>query len=752
MDSSELSVVRDVCEASIHEPLTIDPPETAYLTAMPESRQPLTELPSTENLSESKWKPLIGTPSKPPIPDNILVPDPSPTRTLSDTASTIMPDPSTPGSFVHQRRQGEYVPRPPVWTIHNLDGSISTSINPPGCMNLADDDGEEAHPVQLKRAPMLKHENRNLSAHNLKFSDLKLQGVCLDQKVMKMGEVFMDRPLIVNMMQVPDSQILPPPNSQRVPSGIAPSSRSVSYIIPPSEHVPSASDIGDSEVLESCSTVPDAEPTRPGSTMETNTGYRHTGLPAARATTDTLTYSSEDPDEILNQPGSSAQQDQNNPMNDLIRGSIDSDVLQEPVFTMIEGPDRSIERLSCYVDLRVRLTPDQSNPLMNFMTVGSIVTYVGLTQFPDSVNGVARELELPLNSHYLVADIYGDYWGLLIRLERGLELGEIQPSYFLGRRSKPRAPERMRYPERTPLIGVRNDPNFIAYAPLCAFTLTANEETMHSQTEVQSSHASVSTTSYGGIAQAAIRSYSIDAEAEAVKDRFTFIPKTVYRQYVAYFDLPQARPDPVTDRPQRPRRAENRKPSTRLRSLAFKSPTGTIKSLKNTPTQNIKDLFTRKKTLNAVSIPSTARFDDIPVADSAAIRDAHGYDSRSHRFISAPQIPSLPSSFQSLSLGPPVDPEDAPPIYFASAQRRDNSPLRIRDTNLRPLPLPPNDSAVISGRDERQSSAEVAVPMEMANTPASSNPSPKPTNKSPLTNPPSQASEKNGGKDHGSSK
>lgn len=635
------------------------------------------------------------------------------------------------------------MPRPPVWTIHNLDGSISTSVNPPGLMSPAYDDSEEALPLQWKRAPMLKHENRKLSAHNLNFSDLKLQGVCFDQKVMKMGEVFIDKPLIVNMMRVPDSQPLPLPDSERVPSDIAPSSRSVSYIIP------SASDTGDSEVLEN--SVPDAEPTRPGSTMETNTGSRHTGPPAARTTPDTLTHSFEDPDVILNQPRSSAQHDQNNPGNDLTTGSIGSDVLQEPVYNIIEGPDRSIERLSRYVDLRVRLTQDQSNPLMNYMTVGSFVTYVGLTRFPDSVNGVAREFELPINSRYLVADIYGDYWGLLIRLERGLELGEIQPSYFLGRKSKPRAPERMRYPERTRLIGVRNDPNFIVYAPLCAFTLMANEGTMQSQTEPQSSHASVSTASYGGIAQAAIRSYSIDAEAEAVKDRFTFIPKAVYRQYVAHFDLPRARPDPVTDRPQRPRHAENRKPSMRLRSLAFKSPAGTIKSLKNTPTQNIKDLFTRKKTLKVVGIPSTARFDDVPAADSAAIHNAHGYESRSQRFISAPQIPSLSSSFQSLSLGPPLDPEGAPPAYFASAQRRDNSPLRIRDTNLRPIPLPPNANAASSGRDEPHSSAEAAVPVERANTPASSNPTPKPTNNSPLTNPPSHATEQRGVKEHGSS-
>lgn len=709
-DSSEMAVVLDVCESSINEAVPIDPPETSYLTAMPDVRQPLTELPRAENFSESKWKPLIGTPSKSPIPDNIFVPDPSPARTISDSASTIMPALSTPDSFVHQRRQGEYVPRPAIWTVYNMDGTISTSVNPPDLMTLANDDSEEALPLKLTHAPMLKHENRRLSNYNLSFSDIKLQGVGFDKTVMKMGEVFMDRPLMVNMMRLTGPQTLPQPNSHRVPSGVEGGSRIVPYV-KSSDHMPPASVTRDSEVREDCSSVPSAEPPGQGCTRENNTDYGHTELFAAATTDYTPSYSPEDPDLILNQPRHLAQCDENQPTDDLITDSIASDVPQEPEYAIIEGPGRSIERLPRYVDLRVRLTQDQPNPLMNYMTVGSFITYVGLTRFPDSITGIASEFELPLNSRYLVADIYGDYWGLLIRLERGLELGEIQPSYFLGRKSKPRAPERMRYPERTRLIGVRNDPKYIVYAPLCAFTLTANEGTVQSQTEPESSHGSVSTASHGRLAQAAIRSYSNDAEAEAVMDRFTFIPKTVYRQYVAYFARSRARHDAVTDRPQRPSPAENRKPSVRSRAVALKSSTGTSKAVKNIPTQNIKDLFMRKKDTNVVSVSSTAKFDDI-AAPGRARHGICGDGSCSPRFVAAraPQIPSLPSSFQSLSLGPPDEPFDAPPTYFDSNRRRSSS-LRVGDTNLRSIPSPPNDSVAISRQDERQSPAEISVPM-----------------------------------------
>lgn len=634
------------------------------------------------------------------------------------------------------------MPRPPVWTIYNLDGSISTSVNPPGLMIPANDDREEALPIRLKRAPMLKHENRKLSAHNLDFSDLKLQSVYFDKKVMKMGEVFMDRPLIVNMMQVTEPEILPRPNSLRVPSSMGTNSRSVSDIIPPSDHIPSASVSGDSELQEDCSPAPNAESTQPGSAIENNTDYGHTGLPAD-ATTYDPSYPLEDPDVILYQPPS-AQRDEKNPANGSITTGIASDVLQEPAYTMFEGPDRSIERLAHYVDLRVRLTEDQSNPLMNYMTVGSFITYVGLTRFLDSFSGVAREFELPRKSRYLVADIYGDYWGLLIRLEPGLELGEIQPSSFLGRKSKPRAPERMRYPERTSLIGVRTDPKYIVYAPLCAFTLTANEETVQSQTEPSSPHGSVSTGSHGGVAQAAIRSYSNDAEAEAVRDRFTFIPKAVYFQYVAHFDRSRAKPDPITDRHQRPSRAENKKPSMRSRALALKSSAGMIKSAKyNTPTQNIKDFFLRKKNTNVVSVSPTAGFDDRPAPERAINHtDGDGPCSPSIVAACAPQIPSLlSSSSQSLSLGLPDEASDTPPAYFNSTRQREKSPLRIRDTNLRSIPLAPNENAAISGQNERQSPAELAVPMESSSTRALSNPTPKPKTTSPLTNPPSQPTE-----------
>lgn len=110
-----------------------------------------------------RWKPLTGTPSKPPLPPNLLVPDPTPARsTNSDTDSFTMLPPSPQGSFIHRRRQGQYVPRPPVWDISKFD-----------------------------------QETKDSGFGGLEAG---LPGMSVDDQVRKMADVFYDRPLVVNMM------------------------------------------------------------------------------------------------------------------------------------------------------------------------------------------------------------------------------------------------------------------------------------------------------------------------------------------------------------------------------------------------------------------------------------------------------------------------------------------------------------------------------------------------------------------------
>lgn len=124
-----------------------------------------------------RWKPLTGTPSKPPLPPNLLVPDPSPARsTNSDAESLTMLPPSPQGSFIHRRRQGQYIPRPPVWNIPKLDLETKGT----------DFGGLEAQ-VPGNATPASGF-------------DCQLPGMSVNDQVRRMADVFYDRPLVVNMM------------------------------------------------------------------------------------------------------------------------------------------------------------------------------------------------------------------------------------------------------------------------------------------------------------------------------------------------------------------------------------------------------------------------------------------------------------------------------------------------------------------------------------------------------------------------
>ena len=122
-------------------------------------------------MPDDRWKPLVGTPSKSPIV-NIVVPDLSPGRSPTsegetDADSPTLLPPSPVASWIHQRRQGQYVSRPPVWKIYKPDQVYD-----------AFQDAEDFGSV-------------------LQEKSLQLPGI---DPVQVMADVFNERPLIVNMM------------------------------------------------------------------------------------------------------------------------------------------------------------------------------------------------------------------------------------------------------------------------------------------------------------------------------------------------------------------------------------------------------------------------------------------------------------------------------------------------------------------------------------------------------------------------
>ena len=135
------------------------------------------------NMSDERWKPLVGTPSKPAIPSNILVPDPSPARSeVSDTDSPTLLPPSPACSFIHQRRQGQYVPRPPVWKIDSPNQPGEGLIKAGVCTN------------SLQEKPT-------------RFDwVLPLPGSDQYDPVQLMADVFNEEPLTVNILTLPETE------------------------------------------------------------------------------------------------------------------------------------------------------------------------------------------------------------------------------------------------------------------------------------------------------------------------------------------------------------------------------------------------------------------------------------------------------------------------------------------------------------------------------------------------------------------
>ena len=138
---------------------------------------------STSEMEGERWKPLVETPSKRPIPPNILVPDPSPARsTISDEDSLTLLPPSPEGSFIHRRRQGQYVPRPPIWKINDFSSAFKDSDssydNYPGTTSLGDSN----------------------------LPSVRLPGTSRDDQVRQMASAFYERPLVVNMMTGHDTE------------------------------------------------------------------------------------------------------------------------------------------------------------------------------------------------------------------------------------------------------------------------------------------------------------------------------------------------------------------------------------------------------------------------------------------------------------------------------------------------------------------------------------------------------------------
>lgn len=747
-----------------YEPVSGQSPEIASPKNMPELPQPFDEETSALDTSSRRWRPLVGTPSKSPIPDDILVPDPSPSQVLPDPESPV-PGLSTPTSFVHRRRQGEYVPRPPVWTVRNPDVGLSDPAHEPDIVDNMSISSSESVALDLKRASHPKHETCRVSINSPNYTHAKIPNVRDDGH----GDAFAYEYSYVKMPLRPE-QYEPRRFSLE-------SSRMVSRNGPHLNHK-----------------NPEFAPV----TAESNPLIER-NLNSIDRRVSHLSTASVSAHSLAEKRGSWIGSDN-----------------RKNIYSFMEGPARSRERISSYTDLRFSPTGRKSNPHSNKMVPGSVVISVGRTVLLDDNGNATSDFGVHINRRYIVAEIYGDYWALLIKLEPGLQLGARErSSNLLNKRAKPKPPIKVRLPERTTLLGVHRDPEFIVFAPLCAFTLdTDPERSPQSRPVSLEIHETISARGY---AQATAPTYCAAAEAEAKSSRWTFIPKVIYYRYV-YLTMKKSEragtlpilgcSGAATNGPQMPSGTENTKPTPAMRAQAewraeaieYHSQTG--KPIKNTPRQSIRNFFYRHKSQDRIKLASKISGVN-ESAENANGADDSRPDRRSVVSDIAPKVElrSLLASFPDFTLDSQLDrSSDHPSIYpdatvpqetnkltgEASSSDRKSASLETRASSFsadNPLSsTKPDPSKVSRGkkgqsadigklnfeidtmpssteagqfsaskgnsevstgigqstafRGRSASSAELAVPVERYKMRNSSDPTPRPKVKSSLTMPP----------------
>lgn len=545
------SFVSDVLEASGEGPVVIidPPPPASCLTAMPELNTPLP--PSSAGLDTGpKWKPLVGTPSKLPVPENIFVPDPSsPAKSISDdgVASSNMLPPSPPDSVVNLRRSGEYVQRPPVWRVFKMEDGT------PPCSRDGGDDSQADPDCEIKDLEFsLNHGRADLGEGkpdfgNLDWTRLGFPGQSVENQLNKMADVFMDRPVMVNMMHQPDLPLLPPKFFVQPPTPVPSEALAGGATVRPSpapkvifnDRVLIRSpdfDTPDSDSIRcNAPTSPDGIPQAPslqedkGKATARDSQSQRTGSFGPRKTSHSIGTNTNKSSQYPANSDSSrcnSHAESNTP-------KIYNTALDPKRYCHFEFPKFPKDRdfIDSYTDIRVQPPEEGNPPSQNNIVRGSHVVFIGRTEF-DNANGRACEIGLPMSSQFYVDRIFGDCWALCLKLEPGLEIS-TKRKRDLGGMRKMKPPKQVF--EGVPLIPVKNHPVILVYAPLCAFTLMSNYAAFRFHLR-PTGVPSTSTAYQGGLVKAAPRISSEKFEAAAKRSRVVWVSETGFGRYKSYCD------------------------------------------------------------------------------------------------------------------------------------------------------------------------------------------------------------------------
>ena len=487
--SSEIPFVPEIFCASYNEPMPIDPPNTSYLTAMPEAHPKLCTSTSEDQRKDSRWKPLVGTPSKPPVPTNILVPDPSPAQDVANGESPDTAAPSTPGSFIHRRRQGEYVPRPPVWKICNLQTDVSSS--PIGMED-----------IDIDTCGSDEEVFTDSKTHYI--SNLGPAAIPIAEQIKKMAEIFSEIPGIVNVVEYRDLTVDNGTLNNAClrflaagtdsPVAPFPAPRLLEHHTAAQFTHPNRPEAG-TEFLE---TVSNGTIWRSGSTESNGGGSRQS---------DSLKT------ECENNPKANQEYRLTRHGTDL--GPWENDlsavnsVPRKPELSLHSAFAR-IKRTKSYHDIR---QPKKTRkPIMS----GCLVTYIKNIKYPSGQLG--ERLEPDNKAKFMVANIYDDVWALLIPQGTGSKLVCLSKA----------EPKVLGTGDPIPMVEIMFDEAHFRFRPICS--VTAGDEFHFYKEATFRRHETQEFYQHGQI-RPPIRADSKTAETEAKAKGFIAIPEDVYKDF-----------------------------------------------------------------------------------------------------------------------------------------------------------------------------------------------------------------------------
>ena len=541
-DSIEIPLTPDVFQVTSSGSMPIESPNTSSLTVMPELFPPTVVAEAIDWRHHPKWKPLLSTPSRlTPIPKGTLVPDPSPAHTLSDGETSTLMDPSPAGSYIHRRRQGEYVKRPPVWSLDGLAAENSPhflKVKNPGFDT--SNPGEDI-PFPLKVLTDLPTGSRRVSKDDCTLSAFDIPSYSCEDQINQMATAFTTDPFIVNVAQDMTYMNLSRLDASIVRPGPGPIIEQWVRSTPPPK-----------DEFVGVSTQDNATGSQVGASL-INPSHAVLTSVSDQDQTGSAPVESEEPIESADTTLPSVEQV-------ILSSSKGPEISPADSASAFRGdenghrPRAHIERLTQshrgnryaslnhYLDIRTAPPVHGELDYAHWIVSGSRVTCVDAT-FMTGPSDNDDHFELKLGHQYIVSKIFADQWALCVRcdIQETLKLHHdriwgksIGKKIMHTLRSKPKKPINLPHTEM-----VEYDRKIINFLPLCAVTLEANygaylelSGSRHSTTNSSSSRTRVRESerspAEGGIVPAPERTSSHEEAVKIWEAGFVEVPEHIY--------------------------------------------------------------------------------------------------------------------------------------------------------------------------------------------------------------------------------